>query len=150
MDKIALQTLTSNSRKLHCSLRKQECKNESEIYNYQRIQLSNDKFINRNLEESLTWFDCNSINIPAAKRLSVGWAAATQNLSCSLLKVWTPVLKRKHTKKLHNSTKWTQHSNKLFWSTFTCPLKTHRDNKSVSDGLENVSLTTFWRQPLLH
>ena len=32
-------------------------------------------------------------SLPAANRLSVGWAAATQNLSCSLLKVWTPVLK---------------------------------------------------------
>ena len=119
MDKIALKTFTSNSRKLswrkfyncctwiHCSLRKQECRHESEIYNYRRIQFLNIKLIMESWGVSLTWLDCHAINIPAAKRLSVGWAAATQNLSCSLLKVWTPVLKRKHMKNLHNSTKWT-------------------------------------------
>ena len=28
---------------------------------------------------------------------------------------------------------------KVSQSTFTCPLQTHRENKSVSDGLENVT-----------
>ena len=99
---------------IHCSLHKKECRHESEIYNYQRIQLSNIELMMASCGVSLTWIDCNSINIPAAKRLSVGWAAATQNLSCSLLNVWTPVLKRKDMKKLHNSTKWTQHQKKHF------------------------------------
>ena len=31
---------------IHSSLRMQECRHESENYNYQRIQLSNNKFIN--------------------------------------------------------------------------------------------------------
>ena len=31
---------------MHGSLRMQECRDESEIYNHQRIQLSNTKFIN--------------------------------------------------------------------------------------------------------
>jgi len=38
----------------------QECRDESEIYNYQRIQLSNNKFINGAWGVRLTWFDCNS------------------------------------------------------------------------------------------
>ena len=45
----------------------QKCRDESEIYKYQRIQLSNDKFINEILRGmvvgggytySLTWLDC--------------------------------------------------------------------------------------------
>ena len=36
----------------------QECRNESEIYNYQRVQLSNNKFINGILRVRMTWFDC--------------------------------------------------------------------------------------------
>ena len=32
--------------RIHCSLRMQENGDESEIYNYQQIQLSNNKFIN--------------------------------------------------------------------------------------------------------
>ena len=31
---------------IHSSLRMQECRHESENYNYRRIQLSNNKFIN--------------------------------------------------------------------------------------------------------
>ena len=39
----------------------QECRDESEIYNYQRIQLSNNKFINVILGVRLTWLDCKNI-----------------------------------------------------------------------------------------
>jgi len=38
----------------------QEWRDESEIYNYQRIQLSNNKFINEILGVRLTWQDCNA------------------------------------------------------------------------------------------
>ena len=39
--------------RIYGSLRMQECRDESEIYNYQRIQLSNNKFINVILEGTL-------------------------------------------------------------------------------------------------
>ena len=40
----------------------QECRDESEIYNYQRIQLLNNKFINGILYWGvrLTWLDCKT------------------------------------------------------------------------------------------
>ena len=38
--------VTESSVNIHSSLRMQECRHESENYNYQRIQLSNNKFIN--------------------------------------------------------------------------------------------------------
>ena len=37
----------------------QECRYESEIYNYWWIQLSNDELINEMLGVRSTWFDCN-------------------------------------------------------------------------------------------
>ena len=66
MDKIVLKTFTLNSRKLswqkaHDYLEcegTQECRDETEIYNYQRIQPSRDKFINATLRVSLTCPDC--------------------------------------------------------------------------------------------
>ena len=70
VDKIALKTLTSIQGNwagrnvitalvwIHSSLCMQECRDESEIYNYQQIQL-----MNNSLMESwgvrLTWLDCN-------------------------------------------------------------------------------------------
>ena len=41
------------SRVIHGSLRMRECRDESEIHKYQRIQLSNNKFINRILGGTL-------------------------------------------------------------------------------------------------
>ena len=38
----------------------QECRDESEIYNYQRIQLLHDKFINGILGVPKVRLDCNS------------------------------------------------------------------------------------------
>ena len=50
MNKIFSKTFTSISQlpsvRIHGSLRIQECRDESEIYIYQWIQLSNNKFIN--------------------------------------------------------------------------------------------------------
>ena len=40
----------------------QEYTDESDIYNYQRIQLSNNKFINGIFGVRLTWVDCNIID----------------------------------------------------------------------------------------
>ena len=45
---------------IHCSLHMQECKDETEIYNYQWIQPSNNKFINAILLVCLTCPDCNT------------------------------------------------------------------------------------------
>ena len=39
-----------------------ECTDESEIYKYKRIQLSNNKFINGIFGVRLTWLDCNIID----------------------------------------------------------------------------------------
>lgn len=101
----------------------------------------------------LTWLDCNSINIPAAKRLSVGWAAATQNLSCSLLKVWTPVLKRKHMNRLHNSTKWTQHKKSILKYIYMSTLNSKRQWKCLktltSTYLAWENSHNFARPPLV-
>ena len=38
----------------------QECIDESEMYNYQGIQPSNNKFINEILGVHFTWLECNS------------------------------------------------------------------------------------------
>ena len=45
------------------TLRMQECRDESEIYNYQRIQLSNNKFINEILGGTLdpAWLELDQI-----------------------------------------------------------------------------------------
>ena len=42
-----------------------ECRDESEIYNYQRIQLSNDGILVGGGGEGVrwTWLDCNEISI---------------------------------------------------------------------------------------
>ena len=44
---------------IHGSLHMLECRDESEIYNYQRIHLLNNKFINVILGVHLTWLDGN-------------------------------------------------------------------------------------------
>ena len=44
--------------RIHGLLRIQECRDESEIYIYQWIQLSNNKFINGISGVRLTWLDC--------------------------------------------------------------------------------------------
>ena len=53
---------------IHGSLRMQECTDESNIYNYQRIQLSNNKFINGIFGVRLTWVDCNIIDNQANQK----------------------------------------------------------------------------------
>ena len=40
---------------IHCSLWMQECRDESEIYNYWQAHPSNDKFIKGILEGTLPW-----------------------------------------------------------------------------------------------
>ena len=54
-----VEILLLNCVWIHGSLRMQECRDESEIYNYQQIQLSNNKLINEMLGVRLTWLDCN-------------------------------------------------------------------------------------------
>ena len=47
---------------IHCLLRLQECRDKPEIFNYQRIQLSNNKFTNGFLggKLNLAWLQCLS------------------------------------------------------------------------------------------
>ena len=70
MNKISSKTFTSISQlpsvRIHGSLSMQECRDESEIYIYQWIQLSNNKFINVISGAGgvrLTWLDCNNNNV---------------------------------------------------------------------------------------
>ena len=49
---------------IHSSLRIQECRDESEIYNYQRIQLSNNRLINGSLGGTL---DCNKFGLSSTQ-----------------------------------------------------------------------------------
>ena len=62
MNKCSSKTFTSISQlprmRIHGLLRIQECRDESEIYIYQWIQLSNNKFINGISGVRLTWLDC--------------------------------------------------------------------------------------------
>ena len=48
----------------------QECRDESEIYNYQRIQLLNNEFINGILGVRLTWLDCNNKSTSVPRKFS--------------------------------------------------------------------------------
>ena len=65
MNKFSSKTFTSISQlpsvRIHGSSRMQECRDESEIYIYQWIQLLNNKFINSfRAGVRLTWLDCNN------------------------------------------------------------------------------------------
>ena len=48
---------------IHDSLRMQDWTDGSEIHNYQRIQPSNNKFIDGILGVRLTWYDCKSSDL---------------------------------------------------------------------------------------
>ena len=46
----------------------QECRDEPEIYNYQRIQLLSNKFINGSWGVRLTWLDCKNLQVYSKPR----------------------------------------------------------------------------------
>ena len=66
-------------------LRMQECRDECEIYNYQRIQLSNNKFINRILRVRLTWLDCNLFFRGTQRLFSVKYLFGEANIANNFL-----------------------------------------------------------------
>ena len=66
----------------------QECRDENEIYNYQKIQLSNDKFINEILggELDLT-FDAKVACKQASK-----WSGQKRKLASEANQAWPPLV----------------------------------------------------------
>ena len=123
---------------IHGSLRMQEWRDKSEIHIYQRIQLSNNKFINGILGVRLTWLDCKAV-APSVNHTMRRWVFRPK-LHISGLKIH----RGKTQMKIKRKFKWT-------FSYFWCGLRRDFSYKMVLRGIQRCFLrgaqnVLFWHQ----